>query len=98
MRFADHHVQETWEGDNNVLIQQAAKYLLDLVKAKFKGKETNSIMCESWITIESVSENRFKAQNCDDVYNGSYLIEALQHRINASIQEIVMLLQEKVMV
>ena len=38
LRMNDQEGEYTWEGDNNVLIQQAAKYLLDLFAAKFKGK------------------------------------------------------------
>ena len=34
---ANFDVQQTWEGDNNVLLQQTAKYLIDTIKSKSKG-------------------------------------------------------------
>ncbi len=73
-RIDDHQVQETYEGDNNVLIQQAAKYLLDLAKAKFKGKKTESMACESWLEITPQ----------DKKFSGD-LQEALEWRMNKMI-------------
>jgi acyl-CoA oxidase len=96
-RMNDHTVQETWEGDNNVLIQQTAKYILDLAKAKYKGMETHSKTCEDWLSIEPVFDARFTAEEYEDVFNPQELIKALQHRINALIQEVGLLLQEKIM-
>jgi hypothetical protein len=44
----DHDINQTWEGDNNVLLQQAAKFLLDMLKVRMKGKEIKTKTCE-WL-------------------------------------------------
>ena len=49
-------MQQTWEGDNNVLLQQTAKYLIDIVKAKFKGKDVKTRF-QDWITTAPVEGN-----------------------------------------
>jgi len=49
----NHDVNQTWEGDNNVLLQQAAKFLLDCLRKKIKGKLPKTKSCE-WIETNPV--------------------------------------------
>jgi acyl-CoA oxidase len=36
--YADNDVNNTWEGDNHILVQQTAKYVLDNYQRYLKGK------------------------------------------------------------
>ena len=49
----DLEVQQTWEGDNNVLLQQTARFLLKGLNDKFKGK-VNEFESLNFISIEPV--------------------------------------------
>ena len=42
-------VEQTWEGDNNVLLQQTGKFLLDIFKNKLKGKQTKKTITCEWV-------------------------------------------------
>jgi acyl-CoA oxidase len=62
---ANWDVQQTWEGDNNVLLQQTAKYLIDIIKAKFKGKEVKTRFQE-WISTAPVEGSQNEAKTEED--------------------------------
>jgi len=55
-------VNSTWEGDNNVLLQQTAKFLLNQYQAKMKGKELPTVTCQ-WVSIDDVLEEKCTAQS-----------------------------------
>lgn len=40
--YNDNDIQTTWEGDNNVIYQQATKYVLDNAQKAMKGKKITS--------------------------------------------------------
>lgn len=67
-------VQETWEGDNNVLIQQASKFVLEMAKAKFRGKEIKTYTMNDWLSVNPVNDEKFPAEITHET-----LIKALQH-------------------
>jgi hypothetical protein len=40
--YSSNDVNNTWEGENNVLIQQTTKYILQNLQKAMKGKEVKS--------------------------------------------------------
>lgn len=78
---ANWDVQQTWEGDNNVLLQQTAKYLIDIVKAKFKGKNVKTRF-QDWITTAPVEGTQNEAKSEEEFLNDENLLKVFQHRSN----------------
>ena len=93
--LADTDVCQTFEGENNVLIQQTAKFLLDAVKDIYKGKE-NQYVTAKWLTINPVSEEKCQIKEKNDFCNIANFRFILEHRANSALQESIMKLQENV--
>ena len=62
--LAGNDINSTWEGDNNVLLQQTSKFLLDQFRAKMKGKEKHTVTCQ-WVKIDDVTEEKCTAESID---------------------------------
>lgn len=74
-------INSTWEGDNNVLLQQTAKFLLDQYKAKMKNKAKQSITV-NWVTLDDVTEEKCKAETIDDFLQPENLKAVFEYRCN----------------
>ncbi len=91
---ANWDIQQTWEGDNNVLLQQTAKYLVDIIKAKFKGKEGKTRF-QDWITTTPVEGNQNEATSEEDFLKDENLLNIFKHRSNLLLQRSAMKLSGK---
>jgi acyl-CoA oxidase len=49
--YSNNDVNNTWEGENNVLIQQTTKYVLDNFQKALQGKEIKSPLLKFLATV-----------------------------------------------
>lgn len=79
----------TWEGDNNVLLQQTAKFLLDQYKKKMQQKAKTSITVE-WLKTDDVTEEVCKAESVEDFVTPENLRAVFEYRCNKLLQRTAM--------
>jgi len=86
---ANYDVNTTWEGDNNILLQQTAKFLVDALQSKFKGKDVPFETCY-WISVESADDAKCAAKSEADLFDFGTLLNAFEHRCNLLLQRSAM--------
>eukprot|EP00347_Sterkiella_histriomuscorum_P004091 403361786 len=90
-------VYQTWEGDNNVLLQQTAKYLLELFKNKMRGKQTKKTITCEWIATTPVQGMQCQAVHEDAFLDPSNLVKVFEFRANFLLQRAALDLSQKLM-
>ena len=93
--LADTDVTQTFEGENNVLIQQTAKFLLDAIRDIYKGK-VNNYETAKWLTINPVMEEKCQVTEKTAFCAVENLKFIMEHRANMTLQESALKLQENV--
>jgi acyl-CoA oxidase len=86
----------TWEGDNHVLIQQAARYILKIYQRIFKGMQIQAKSL-SYLVVDPtlVTEARASFASKSDIKRSpSALQNAFEFRVNLLLQKSVVKLQE----
>lgn len=91
----DTDVTQTFEGENHVLIQQTAKFLLDAVRDLYKGKP-NVYETAGWLTVNPVMEEKCQVSEKSAFCTVENLRFILEHRANLTLQEAALKLQENV--
>ena len=82
----DYDVNVTWEGDNNVLMQQTAKFILEQFKAAMKGKKNTTFSC-GWVKALPVDEEICTAKTEMDLLMPDNLLYIFEHRVNYLMQK-----------
>lgn len=90
-------IQQTWEGDNNVLLQQTGKYLLDIFKNKMKGKQTKATSTCEWVKIDPVLGQKCQAQSFEELVSFDNMMATYEFRANYLLQKAAMELSNRVM-
>ena len=86
----------TWEGDNTVLIQQTARFIMNSLKKKMKGKEVKFKSLSFLSKFEDVSNEKLNVQDAKDIRNVDNLTHMMEHRNNILLMKCVAKLTEKV--
>lgn len=92
-------VHATWEGDNNVLIQQTAKYILKVLQKSFKGQKiTPPSLKFLKFDYEDVKKFKIPFLKNEDFEDPDCLLQLMEHRVNLLMHTSVLKLQENSMV
>lgn len=87
---ADNDIHLTWEGDNNVIIQQTARFLLKAVQSLFKGNPIKS----QFLTFIQLEATKPKFESKDQLKNTLFLISLFEYRTNYYLSNALLKLQE----
>ena len=83
---SDCHVNGTWEGDNTVLLQQTAKFLLKEMGNLAKGKEVK-YQTLYYLTIDDLSQEKLQATSVACFKNLDTIQALMEYLARKSIQE-----------
>ena len=72
----------TWEGDNVILMQQTAKFVVKSVQKKMTGKEVNKSVQFLNPDFESVHQYRPRFTTIEELLNHDLLISLLEYKVN----------------
>jgi acyl-CoA oxidase len=86
----------TWEGDNTVLIQQTARFIMKSFNRKLKGKEVQYKSLSFLSKFDNVSTDKNVIKDSKDLKNLDILCCLLEHRTNLLLQKSMVRLAEKV--
>eukprot|EP01016_Furgasonia_blochmanni_P003118 TRINITY_DN11219_c0_g2_i2.p1 TRINITY_DN11219_c0_g2~~TRINITY_DN11219_c0_g2_i2.p1 ORF type:complete len:359 (+),score=117.59 TRINITY_DN11219_c0_g2_i2:60-1079(+) len=86
----DNNVNMTWEGDNNVLVQQLAKHILDSVRKQMKTGEPPQLSVSFLNVGYSIDDEKFSVDKILDV---QALLKILQYRVNKLTKQSLLTLQ-----
>ncbi len=86
----------TWEGDNTVLIQQAARFIAKSLQKKMKGKEIKYKSLSFLSKFEETSSAKITLNSQADLQNVDNLFSMLEFRVNLLLQKSVGRLAEKI--
>jgi len=92
----DNDINITWEGDNTVLIQQAARFIAKSLEKKMKGKEIKHKSLAFLAKFEETSNAKMQINSQADLQNLDNLISMLEFRVNLLLQKSVGRLAEKI--
>jgi len=92
----DNDINITWEGDNTVLIQQAARFIAKSLQKKMKGKEIKHKSLSFLAKFDEVSNLKLNLSSQADLQNVDYLLNMLEYRVNLLLQKSVGRLAEKI--